>query len=73
MDGHCTLLKLRETNDHRCYGRPARRASCGIQVHVMRNAVMGRVERLTGIGRNSKRHLLAYLHFSHICFWNWHH
>src|SRR5260370_25686183 len=44
----------------------------GIHVHVMRNARNRLIARLTGIGRNSKRHLLAYLHFSHICFWNWH-
>src|SRR5258705_10963805 len=44
----------------------------GIQVHVMRNARNWRMEGLTGIGRNSKRHLLAYLHFPHGCFGDGH-
>src|SRR5450759_93662 len=43
----------------------------GIRVHVMRNARNRCMERLSRISRNSKLHLLACLHFSHICFWNW--
>src|SRR5437879_5619123 len=43
-----------------------------IQVHVLRDARNGCMERLTRMGRNSKRHLLTYLHISHICFWNRH-
>src|SRR5260370_30544502 len=44
----------------------------GIQVHVVRNARNGGMEGLAWIGGNRERHLLAYLHFSHICFGNRH-
>ena len=44
----------------------------GIQFEVLRDARNRSVENLSGLSRNRERHLLAQLHFSDICLWNWH-